>query len=486
MSVAVVTDSTAYLPAELIEGYGIHVVPLYVVLAGTLGSRGPGRRPRGRRPRAGRPRPDASPPRGRRRATSSPPTGAALDAGADRIVSIHLSGELSEHLGRRPAGRLAGRRAPRDRRRLALGGHGRAASRCSPPPGPPPPGADAAEVAETARRTAARDPRPSSSSTPSSTCAGAGGSARRPPSSARRSRSSPCCTCRTAGSCPLEKVRTAARALNRLVQRAVEAAGDGPVSVAVHHLAAAGAGRTAGRRNCASACRRCANCTSASSARRSVRTSGPARSASSSRRSGSRAGRRRTRRRATARGGDRRHARQPAPGGAGRCRPPSTGGGRIHRSSGRPVRRAAGSLASDRCASPPAAATTPTSSARACGRCSRRRSRARGWLPDDDLTRTRTADDWDDDDRSPVPVGGPEPDEPALPAGLGRHRAPGPHGALGPGPARAPGRCGSPAWSPPSLLVAWTWLDRPQVEPVPAAAGRERAVDDAPRRAVGR
>jgi DegV family protein with EDD domain len=37
---------------------------------------------------------------------------------------------------------------------------------------------------------------------------------------------------------PLEKVRTAARANSRLVQRAVEAAGDGPVSVAVHHLAA--------------------------------------------------------------------------------------------------------------------------------------------------------------------------------------------------------------------------------------------------------
>jgi DegV family protein with EDD domain len=36
----------------------------------------------------------------------------------------------------------------------------------------------------------------------------------------------------------LEKVRTSARALHRLVQRAVEAA-EGPVSVAVHHLAAA-------------------------------------------------------------------------------------------------------------------------------------------------------------------------------------------------------------------------------------------------------
>ena len=38
---------------------------------------------------------------------------------------------------------------------------------------------------------------------------------------------------------PLEKVRTAARAVNRLVQLAVEAADDGPVAIAVHHLAAA-------------------------------------------------------------------------------------------------------------------------------------------------------------------------------------------------------------------------------------------------------
>jgi DegV family protein with EDD domain len=37
---------------------------------------------------------------------------------------------------------------------------------------------------------------------------------------------------------PLEKVRTGTRALHRLVQRAVDVAGDGPVSVAVHHLAA--------------------------------------------------------------------------------------------------------------------------------------------------------------------------------------------------------------------------------------------------------
>jgi DegV family protein with EDD domain len=38
---------------------------------------------------------------------------------------------------------------------------------------------------------------------------------------------------------PLEKVRTSAKAIARLVQLTVAAAGDGPVDVAVHHLAAA-------------------------------------------------------------------------------------------------------------------------------------------------------------------------------------------------------------------------------------------------------
>jgi fatty acid-binding protein DegV len=38
--VAVITDSTAYLPSDLVEGYGIHVVPLYVVLPGRSGREG--------------------------------------------------------------------------------------------------------------------------------------------------------------------------------------------------------------------------------------------------------------------------------------------------------------------------------------------------------------------------------------------------------------------------------------------------------------
>ena len=40
MSVAVVTDSTAYLPAAIVEKHAIEIVPLYVVLAGRSGREG--------------------------------------------------------------------------------------------------------------------------------------------------------------------------------------------------------------------------------------------------------------------------------------------------------------------------------------------------------------------------------------------------------------------------------------------------------------
>ena len=35
MSTALVTDSTAYLPPDLLEGLPVHVVPLHVVVGGT-------------------------------------------------------------------------------------------------------------------------------------------------------------------------------------------------------------------------------------------------------------------------------------------------------------------------------------------------------------------------------------------------------------------------------------------------------------------
>ena len=40
MSVAIVTDSTAYLPQSVVDAHGIHVVPLHVVIAGTEFSEG--------------------------------------------------------------------------------------------------------------------------------------------------------------------------------------------------------------------------------------------------------------------------------------------------------------------------------------------------------------------------------------------------------------------------------------------------------------
>jgi competence protein ComEA len=95
--------------------------------------------------------------------------------------------------------------------------------------------------------------------------------------------------------------------------------------------------------------------------------------------------------------------------------------------------------------------------------------RTGGWLPDDDLadaddlTAWSSEDGWPEDDRVTVPV----PDDPDAgpPAGLGRHRAPG----------RAvrwdPGRPGARSlWVAglvaALLLIGWTWLNRPSVEPV--------------------
>jgi competence protein ComEA len=92
-------------------------------------------------------------------------------------------------------------------------------------------------------------------------------------------------------------------------------------------------------------------------------------------------------------------------------------------------------------------------------------NRARGWLPDDDLIGDPEADDWDDD-AATVPAEEPDPPERALPAGLGRHRAPERTARWD------PGRLGArslwiTALVAALVVVAWTWLDRPQVEPAP-------------------
>jgi DegV family protein with EDD domain len=236
VSVTVITDSTAYLPDELVEGYGIHVVPLYVVLAGHSGREGL----------------DISPQdvaralavRGQTVSTSRPTPGdfvaayrRALDEGAERLVSVHLSSELSSTSD---AARLAASQVGEhivtvvDTRSAAMGAGFAvlAAARSAAA------GADAAAVARTARETAAATRTLFVVDTLEYLRRGGRiGSAAAVLGSALAVK--PVLHVQDGRVVPLEKVRTTARALNRLVQRAVEAAGQEPVSIAVHHLAAA-------------------------------------------------------------------------------------------------------------------------------------------------------------------------------------------------------------------------------------------------------
>jgi DegV family protein with EDD domain len=235
MSVAVVTDSSAYLPDELLEGYGIYSVPLYVVLAGRSGREGwdisPGDVAR------------ALSVRGQTVSTSRPTPGdfvaayrKALDAGAERLVSIHLSSELS---GTWDAARLAAQQVGEhvvtvvDTRSAAMGaGFAVLAAARSAATGV---GADV--VAKTAREIAAASRTFFVVDTLEYLRRGGRiGSAAAVLGSALAVK--PVLHVQDGKVVPLEKVRTTARALNRLVQRAVEAAGHGSVSVAVHHLAA--------------------------------------------------------------------------------------------------------------------------------------------------------------------------------------------------------------------------------------------------------
>ena len=236
MSVAVVTDSTAYLPAGVIDDYGIEVVPLYVVLAGRSGREcrdiGPGEVAR------------ALSVRGQRVSTSRPTPGdfvaayrRCLASGADRLVSIHLSADLS---GTWDAARLAASQVGEhivtvvDSRSAAMGSGFAvlAAARAAAA------GADARTVAAVARDMAARTRTFFVVDTLEHLRRGGRiGSAAAVLGSALAVK--PVLHVEDGRVVPLEKVRTTARALNHLVQRAVDAAGEEPVWVAVHHLAAA-------------------------------------------------------------------------------------------------------------------------------------------------------------------------------------------------------------------------------------------------------
>jgi len=235
VSVAVVTDSTAYLPPELVEQYSVEVVPLYVVMAGHSGREGEEIGPGDvARALAGR---------GQRVSTSRPTPGdfvsayrRRLAAGADRIVSVHLSAELS---GTVDAARLAAAQVGEhvvtvvDSRSAAMGSGFAvlAAARAAAA------GADADTVAAVARETAAATRTLFVVDTLEHLRRGGRiGSAASLIGTALAVK--PVLHVSEGRVVPLEKVRTSARALARLVQRAVEAADGVPVSVAVHHLAA--------------------------------------------------------------------------------------------------------------------------------------------------------------------------------------------------------------------------------------------------------
>jgi DegV family protein with EDD domain len=235
--VAVVTDSTAYLPVAVIDRYGLTVVPLQVVLDGRVGTEGAQVTPA-----------DVAAALDHRRAkvsTSRPPPMAFLAAyddaakatGVTDIVSVHLSGELS---GTVASARLAAAEvAPRlrvrvvDSRSTAMGlGFAVMAAAAAAATG-----AGLAAVEQAAVEQAAR----TSSLFYVATLehlrrGGRLGAAAALVGSALAVK--PILHVVDGRIAPLAKVRTASKALARLEELAVEAAGDGPVELAVHHLAA--------------------------------------------------------------------------------------------------------------------------------------------------------------------------------------------------------------------------------------------------------
>ena len=232
MPVAVVTDSTAYLPVELAERYQTTVVPLVVVVDGVEGMEDwdamPGQvaaalRSRGARVSTSRPAPEQFAAAYRR----------LLDAGANGVVSIHLSARLSATW---ESARLAAKQVGPsitvvDARSIAmgLGFPVLAAAKAAQS------GADPAGVRDAALATVER--------TQTFFCVDTleylrrGGRLAMAPALVGTALSvKPILQVANGAIVPRDKVRTASRALDRLVDLAVDAAGESDVDVAVHHL----------------------------------------------------------------------------------------------------------------------------------------------------------------------------------------------------------------------------------------------------------
>jgi DegV family protein with EDD domain len=233
MSVVVVTDSTASLPQEVAAERGIIVVPLQVVIGASSYDEGSAEATPERVAQALREFRPVS--------TSRPAPRAMLDAyeraalaGATQIVSVHISGDMS---GTFESAQLAARDAPVrvvcvDSRQVGVA-TGYAALAAADAIGQ---GASVEAAAEAARARAASSRslfyvdtleylrRGGRIGTASALFGGA-------------LAVKPLLQIQDGVVASLEKVRTTARALARLEELAVEAAGSGPVDLCVAHLA---------------------------------------------------------------------------------------------------------------------------------------------------------------------------------------------------------------------------------------------------------
>lgn len=234
MRVAVVTDSTAYLPAGVADKHEIGVVPLHVVLGLRTGAEGVEVQPA-----------DVAQALAERRvqvSTSRPTPGelaaAYRDCGATCVVSVHLSGALS---GTVDAARLAAAEVAGegievrvvDSRTVAMGLGFAVIAAAEAATG----GGDVDTVAQAAVDAAAATTTLFYVDTLEHLRRGGRiGAAAALFGAALAVK--PLLHVVGGQIAPLEKVRTASKALARLEALAVERAGDGPVDVAVHHLAA--------------------------------------------------------------------------------------------------------------------------------------------------------------------------------------------------------------------------------------------------------
>lgn len=233
--VAVVTDSTAYLPAGVADRLSVRVVPLQVILGGRSGAEG----------LQVTPAEVAAALASWVPVSTSRPTPTefaavyreALSAGASAVVSLHLSRELS---GTWDSARLAAEEVDRDRVRvvdsrsaaMGLGFAVLAAAEAAAA------GGTQDEVYTAAVGTAARTTTLFYVDTLEHLRRGGRiGAAQALLGTALSVK--PILHVQDGRIVPLEKVRTVSKGIARLEALAVAAAGDGPADVAVQHLAAA-------------------------------------------------------------------------------------------------------------------------------------------------------------------------------------------------------------------------------------------------------